>query len=60
MSKKHDPEKCSDHSSACEIIELAINDINLLSRAFSLIKDICEDPDGESSETSGIPDTHLH
>jgi hypothetical protein len=56
----------NDEESAFEIIELAIDDINVLTRAFRVINTICEElsanPDEAppSEELHGIPEHLMH
>ena len=60
----------NDEESAFEIIELAIDDINVLTRAFQVINNICEElsvnPEeveeeaDEIEELHGIPDHLMH
>ena len=58
----------NDEESAFEIIELAIDDINVLTRAFQVINNICEelsinpeDSDAaENEELHGIPEHLMH
>lgn len=51
MAKVKSPD-CSDNESACEIIEAAIDDVDLLTRAFDLITEVC-------NERGGRPDTSV-
>ena len=61
MDKKSNQTKCNDEQSACEIIELAINDLDTLARAFTLIKDICTNSESETElVSSGLSDDMLH
>lgn len=54
-----------DEESAFEIIELAIDDINVLTRAFNVINTICEEltVDSEASdevEAAELPEPMMH
>ena len=54
-----------DQDSAFEIIEMAIDDINVLTRAFDVINAICEElsetqDTGALATKSGIPDRLMH
>ena len=61
MDKKQSQKKCTDQDSACEIIELTINEINTLAAAFNSINSYCLSVDEVEEEIpSGIPDIQLH
>ena len=60
MDKKLSAKKCDDEQSACEIIELAISDLNTLADAFNTISAYCLSLDEDADLPSGIPDHHLH
>ena len=55
-----------DEDSAFEIIELAVDDINILTKAFQVINTICEELSVVESEPEdaevlhGIPDHMMH
>ena len=43
MAKEFKQSEINDEKDACEIIELALNDLDALTRAFELISEICSD-----------------
>lgn len=43
MSDKKEPKAIHDEESAFEMIELAIDDMNVLTKAFNLISQVCEE-----------------
>lgn len=54
----------SEEEGAFEIIELAIDDIQVLTRAFNVINTICEelsaDVEPSEEELHGVPDHMMH
>lgn len=68
MGKKHKSEiakksEINDEETAFEIIELAIDDINILTRAFQVINNICEELSVEECIDEGedaSPEAYLH
>ena len=57
MSKEKATE-CRDSESACEIIESAIDEMELLTRAFDLINDICR-PQAAAADTSELSEERI-
>jgi len=43
MASNITPKVAKNASDACEIIELAIGDLEMLTRAFRVIQDVCEE-----------------
>lgn len=62
MTKKITQPDCNNEESAFDIIELAIDDIETLTRAFTVINRICQELDAQEAEeeSAGIPETLLN
>ena len=65
MSKKSSEKKNHDQESAFELIELAIDDIEVLTKAFHMVSKICEGLDDDAAarqeeDLEAIPDSLIH
>lgn len=64
MSKKSSEKKINDQESAFELIELAIDDIEVLTKAFHMVSKICEgldrDAEDREQELKSVPDSLVH
>jgi hypothetical protein len=52
MASNTSPKVAKNASEACEIIELAIGDLEMLTRAFQVIQDVCEERNSEEISLS--------
>lgn len=55
MSQNQKKQVVENEQDAFEMIELAIDDLNLLTRAFDLVSDLCQETDDQLAERDSDP-----
>ena len=50
MAKEKKEMSCKDQESAFEMIELAVDDLQTLTKAFNMINKVCQELDGKTSD----------